>query len=290
MERRKWWPTLILATAVLGPSAQAGAGPVILGGDDLTDHGSVVGGLNMQGWLYIQKAIDNILNLPGNITRPGNNGRIAALGSAPSSATLDDAGAAIGSAAAALGKSVDYYDGDVAINQFFVDLASGAANPAMLWIAGTGSANDLDSLEGAALTANASAIAAFVNSGGGLMAHGSLADAYGWLSAVVPGLMNVDGCNGTGAALTPAGQAAFPGLSNSDIDDTAGPCHSNFVGSLGTLQVLARDGDGLNFIIGGGSGTVIGGGAVVPTLSGWMLALLGGLLAATGFLVLHRRS
>ena len=32
----------------------ADAGAVIMGGDDLTDHGSVSGGVNMQGWLYIQ--------------------------------------------------------------------------------------------------------------------------------------------------------------------------------------------------------------------------------------------
>ena len=61
----------------------AQAGPVIIGGDDLTDHGnaSPYGVTNLLGWLYIEKAIGN---LASNVTRPGNNGSIAALGSAPS--------------------------------------------------------------------------------------------------------------------------------------------------------------------------------------------------------------
>jgi len=270
----------------------ADAGAVIMGGDDLTDHGSVSGGVNMQGWLYIQKAVDNILNLPGNVTRPGNDGSIAALGSAPSSVTSGgDAGAAIGSAAAVLGKTVNYYDGDTAINQFFSDLASGAVKPAMLWLAGTGAENDLDSAEGAALTANAAAIAAFVNSGGGLMAHGSGEDAYGWLSAVLPGVSNVDGCEEDGAELTPAGTAAFPGLSNSDIDGNAGPCHSHFEGSLGSLEVLALDGGDprLNFIIGGGAGTRIGTGASAPALSESTLVGVAALLLLVGARSVSRR-
>lgn len=281
---------VLMSVACTVSSAYAGA--VILGGDDLTDHGSVSGGVNMEGWLYIQKAVDNILNLPGHVTRPGNDGSIAALGSAASSATSDDAGAAIGSAAAVLGKAVNYFDGDTAINQFFSDLASGAVKPAMLWIAGTGADNDLDSDEGAALTANAAAIARFVNSGGGLMAHGSGDDAYGWLSAVLPGLSNVDGCDSDGAQLTPEGVAAFPGLSNSDIDSNAGPCHSNFEGDLGSLKVLALDASDppLNFIIGGGAGTTIG--AVVrgvPTLSQWTLIGIAGLLLLAGARLLSRR-
>src|SRR5712691_8657794 len=82
MEKRRWYPALFLVLSIFGYSATAGAGPVILGGDDLTDHGSFNGTANISGWLYIQKAIDNILNTPGNITRPGNNGSIAALGAA----------------------------------------------------------------------------------------------------------------------------------------------------------------------------------------------------------------
>ena len=89
------------------------------------------------------------------------------------------------------------------------------------------------------------------------MAHGSGVVAYGWLSALLPGITEVQGCNATGATLTAAGQAAFPGLSNNNINANAGPCHSTFTGNFGGLQTLALDGAGRNYIIGGGGGTII---------------------------------
>lgn len=283
----------IVSLGLLGMflSLPLSAGPVILGGDDLTDHGSGDGTTNFLGWLYIERAVGNILNTPGNITRPGNDGSIAALGSAavvgcPPACTAGNAGGAIGSAAAALGRTVTYYEGAAAINQFFTDLAAGTVNPAMLWIAGTGAPNDLDAAEGAALTANAASIAAFGGSGGGLMAHGSGVDAYGWLSALLPGLVETNTC-GSNVTLTAAGQAAFPGLTNADVD--AGPCHSTFSGNLGGLQVLATEIGGLNVIIGGGAGTTIGGTiGPIPTLNQWGLLLLGVALAYLGATRLRR--
>ena len=141
-----------------------------------------------------------------------------------------------GSVAGVLGKTVNYYEGAAAINQFFTDLVAGTVNPAMLWIAGTDAQNNIDSAEGAALTANATRIANFVASGGGLMAHGSGPDAYGWLAVLIPGIIETPTCS-TPATLTAAGMTAFPGLTNADI--SAGPCHSSFSGNLGSLQVLA---------------------------------------------------
>ena len=276
MHQRNWRSTLLFGLAILGCSLSATAGPVILGGDDLADHGSGVGGVNIEGWLYIQKAVQNIL---AQANRPGNDGSVAALGSAFSTAISDDTGAAIRSACAALGVTVNFYDGPAAIDQFFTDLAGGAVNPAMIWLAGydADTPNNLDASEGAALTAHASAIAAYVASGGGLMSHGAddngvgngPAIAYGWLSSLIPGLNVVNSCEATGAMLTAAGMAAFPGLSNSDIDITAGQCHNHFSGALGSLAVLALDGSvpRQNFLVGGGAGTIIGGGATVPTLS-----------------------
>ncbi|MGI0147928.1 MAG: hypothetical protein ACREDF_00140 [Thermoplasmata archaeon] len=281
-------PGLTLVAILLTASFAFG-GPVILGGDDLTDHGSFSGTVNLQGWLYIEKAIGGIL---AGSTRPGATANtIAALGSASASG---GAGDAIASAAAELTPpaTVTYYDGGPAVTGFFSSLASGATNPAMIWIAGNGAGNDIDSSEGAVLTANATAIAAYVGSGGGLMSHGSGPDVYGWLAVLIPGIVEGGSCNSSGATLTPAGTAAFPGLSNSDIDSNAGPCHSSFSGNLGSLQVLALDGSSprVPYIIGGGSGTVIGGGADVPTLSGWMLILLGVLLSGTAVFVLNRRA
>jgi len=290
--KRKPWHRPVLVILGFLWVLPVSAGPVIMAGDDLTDHGSRVGTANIQGWLYIEKAIGNILNTPGNITRPGNDGSIAALGSAstgcPPTCPGGNAGAAIGSAAAVLGKTVTYYEGAPAISGFLSSLGP-TGGPAMIWLAGTGASNNLDLAEGAALTANAGAIAAFVSSGGGLMAHGSGATAYGWLTALLPGLIEASPCS-IPATLTAAGMTAFPGLTNADI--SAGPCHSNFSGSLGSLVVLALDSGtpARNFIIGGGAGTIISQQVNVPTLSGWMLVLLGVLIAGTAVLLLARRA
>ncbi len=256
----KWTLLKLAAAAALAAgSISAHAGPVILGGDDLTDHGNrTAGGVNQEGWLYIEKAVSNVLSGVTRTLAGTTNYDIVALGAAANlSFTAGNAGGAIGSAANVLGKTVLFIDSAAAINQFFSDLASGAVDVNMLWMAGTGAVNDLDTAEGVALTSNASAINAFGASGGGIMAHGSGVDAYGWLSALLPGLTEVLACNSTGATLTAAGQAAFPGLSNNDINQNAGPCHSSFSGNFGGLQTLGLDGDGRSYIIGGGANTVI---------------------------------
>jgi len=248
---------VLLALALCSPAA-AWAGPVILGGDDLTDHGSrTVGGVNLEGWLYIEKALSN---LSSGVTRTGPfTSDIAALGSFDGGcppACSGGAGDAIGSAASNLGFTVSFFDGAAAMGGFFTSLASGAVNPRMIWLAGDGAANDLDGTETPVLTANASALDSFVASGGGLMSHGD-EDVYGWLSALLPGISAVSGCTSSGATLTPAGTAAFPGLSNSDVDASAGPCHSHFEGDFGGLVSLVDDGLGRPYIIGGGAATVI---------------------------------
>ncbi len=88
---------LLVTWVVLVGSTLAGvvyAGPVILGGDDLTDHGSVSAGVNLAGWQYIENATFGIL---AAVTRPGAIGNgVAVLGAAPSGATSDNAGAILG--------------------------------------------------------------------------------------------------------------------------------------------------------------------------------------------------
>ena len=255
-----------IASVGLLISAGSWAGPVILGGDDLTDHGSRVGGANQAGWLYIEKAISNLYSAQ---TRPGAlTVDIVALGSADPGTgifTSSNAGGAINSVANVLGRSLSFYDGAANISTFFTQLANGTVNPRIIWLAGTGASNDLDSAEGGALTTNAAAINSFVGSGGGLMAHGSGINAYGWLTALLPGLSEVSGCNSSGATLTAAGIAAFPGLSNSDIASNAGPCHSHFEGNFGGLTTLGLDGGGLSYIIGAAGG---GGGSITEQPTG----------------------
>jgi len=239
-----------------GPANAAAGGPVILGGDDLTDHGEVdestVPPTLIDGWLYIQKALENI---KPNVLRPGNDGSVAVLGSADSTETSGDAGAAYYWAVPQVAglTGVSFYEGEEAINQFFADLAAGTAKPAIIVISGTGASNDLsddddgDAFsddEGVALTNNATSIANFVNSGGGLMSHGSGESAYGWLTALFPDALNIESGSSDDLYLTPDGTAAFPGLTTSDIN--AGPWHSHFEGSLGDLKVLVRSSDVLD--------------------------------------------
>lgn len=240
-------------------SAFAVGGPVILGGDDLTDHGNVnttTGDLEF-GWLYIQKALANISPKVGR----ANDNSVAALGSAPSTSTGGDAGAAIGLAAAKNGLAVNYYNGEAAIRGFFTQLQAGTVQPRIIWIAGDGAANDLadngiGDNEYLALGENAAAINDFVNAGGGLMAHsGSRVYAGitnnmgtpdpsddvvvepGWLTTLIPGIEAVDqGDSGPDLHLTPAGLAAFPGLTDGDIN--IDPWHNHFRGNLGGLDVL----------------------------------------------------
>jgi hypothetical protein len=210
-------------------------GPVILGGDDLTDHGSVDGGGDaVAGWLYIQRAIENI---GPNVTRPGNDGSIAALGSAAGSvATSSDAGAAIDLAGSKTGRAVTHYEGPTEIDTFFTDLASATAKPAIIHLAGTGAPNDFDSTEETAITAHAAEIASFVSSGGGLLSHGTY---YDWLTALLPGATTVlSGDDGDDLYFTPDGLAALPGLTIGNINTD--PWHNHFEGDLGGLKVLVR--------------------------------------------------
>ena len=274
-------------------AGSASAGPIIIGGDDLTDHGSrSAAGVNLDGWLYIQNAI---ASLNGSITRTGPfTTDIAALGSASTGASYpsSNAGGAIGSVANVLGLTVNYYDGATAITSFFNALAGGTANPRIIWLAGNEATNDLDSTEGGVLTAQAAAINAFVGSGGGALAHGAADSvAQGWLTTLLPGIVLSAACSASpGGTLTAAGQALFPGITNDDIN--SGPCHGTYSGNFGGLVALALDSEDRPFIIGGNAtggsvtdpGTPPSGDVPEPST----FALLGTGLVAAGLWRSHR--
>ncbi|MDQ4041325.1 MAG: hypothetical protein M3141_06205, partial [Actinomycetota bacterium] len=234
------------------------AGPVILGGDDLTQHGEVDSAGNPQeGWLYIQRALENI---SPKVTRLNDN-TVAAIGSSPAPASNDgDAGAAIGVAAQRAGLGVTYHDGTAAIQSFFNRLKAGQVRPRIIWIAGSEATNDLafcGTGEDEVLTRNADAIDNFVTNGGGLLAHGTC---YGWVTALLPGIQTPESGNSDDLYLTPEGQSAFPGVTNADIN--AGPWHNHFQGDLGGLLPLVRSsrvddfqGQDAAVVLGGGAAT-----------------------------------
>ena len=242
--------TLVLVHMTLGALC-ANAGPIVLGGDDLPDHGCYDGSNNVGGWLYIQKVLAEML-APGRVTRP-NDGSIAALGPAMSTTTgcpptVGNAGAAIHYAAeVALGRTVAYYDGAAAIDAFFVDLAAGNVNPAVIWIAGTGALNNEDPTEVDAVNCNSDKLVSFINSGGAVFSSGS--GNYAWTSRVVPGVSEAAGCMAVGASWTPLGNTLYPSLTSADI--ATGPCHTHYEGVLSPLSALANDGAGKPLLIGG---------------------------------------
>src|ERR1043166_7780931 len=43
----------------LSASLAAWAGPVVIDGTDANDHGSTAGGTNVEGWVYMQKVLEN---------------------------------------------------------------------------------------------------------------------------------------------------------------------------------------------------------------------------------------
>lgn len=267
--RSRWWLAAVGLTVVVAVpavvavtvnEAQAAGGTIVLGGDDLTDHGSrdVVAGVNVGGWRYLEKVLEAVS--PG-VTRDGNDGTVAALGSADSAATSGDAGAAIHYAAqdAGGGIEVSYHNGGVAIQQLFADIRAGFANPAIIWIAGDGALNDLgdDPSEPTALANNVATIADFVNSGGGLVSHGS---GYGWLPRLLPGTTSVPS-GGAGDLQVTLQGAWIQGLTNADVN--AGHWHSHFEGGAGGLFPLVvsstvDDSGGSDaWVVVGGSGVVL---------------------------------
>ena len=247
-KRLRGMAACLAAWGALGVST---AGPIILGGDDLHSHGSrdTVNNINLAGWAYVQNALNNLVT---QSTYPSNDGTIVVLGSAPSTNTSGDGCGAPYWAGQSLVpvRTVTCIDTAASITAYLAGVANGTNRPMVIVYPGDDVGNDVDTTEEAAWLAGAATISSYVAAGGGLLGH---AGQYTWLSALVPGLTRVGTCNASPATLTPAGLAAFPAISNANIN--AGPCHNTFTGTLGGLQVLATDANGLNFIIGGGAGT-----------------------------------
>ncbi|MGH3130999.1 MAG: hypothetical protein ACRDNX_09300 [Gaiellaceae bacterium] len=248
----------VAGTRATSVAAAPLGGPVIIGGDDLTDHGCIdEAGNPVEGWLYLQKALENI---SPQVTRGDHDGSVAALGSSPTDGVFcGDAGSAIAVAAAKAGLPVTFHDNEEGIREFFAALDAGTIKPKIIWISGDGAGNDLGDGEGdepAALADNATKLGDFVNSGGGLMSHGT---EYGWLFGLLPGLTSIDDGGSDDLELTSEGNAAFPGLTNEDVN--AGPWHNFFEGDFGGLQVLVKS-NAVDDSQGNDAAVIIGGAAV----------------------------
>ncbi len=261
-----------------GPAPSTGAA-VIIDGTDANEHGDDNNGSgNDNGWVYMQKALENLAaKVPAGsakvvVSLGTESGKTArrAIDSAYRFSTLPGAG-----------WSLRHVDGAASISAWLTTLSANTTG--LLYIPTYHLASgDLEASELAAINAQASRIADFINrgsgSGGALFAMGENDNAtekgaWGWLRALFPGLevTQIPGSGGVGTniSLTPDGTAAFPGLSNSDMA-SADPWHNYFTGDLGTLKVLAtaqQSGVTRNIVI-GGVGIVVPS-PVCPTVSGF---------------------
>jgi hypothetical protein len=254
-----------LATAAMLAATAAQAGPVIIDGTDSADHGTVSGTTNLLGWEYMQGALTNL----GTSVTPSAAKVVQVIGAdSATQSRVAIASAFARSSLVASGWIIQYVSGAAAINAFMGTFST--ANTGILYLSTAGLvAGDLDSTELAAVNGNAANINAFVSNagnpsqGGALFAQGETGiGEFGWLSTLIPGIANTD-IGGGGLAdisLTPAGAAAFPGLTNADLAG-AGNWHEFFTGNLGGLSVLgtAPDQAGVtrNLILGGGVGTFL---------------------------------
>jgi hypothetical protein len=235
-----------MTIALCGALSSSYAGPFILAGTDADDHGSFSAGANQDGWFFMQRALENLA--PG-VTN--GNKQVAILGSNPGTQAHNAALSAFNNSnLPGLGWTVTTYN-DAALGTF---LSTGMTGAGIVMMDSAGNVSGgASAAELTSFTTNANNINSFLGAGGGLF---SQANGYGWVSALLPTL-GVTNIQNTGLALTAAGAAAFPGLTNADL--SAGPWHNYFT-NTGGLPVLATSTQaqtlGQAVIIGASGGTV----------------------------------
>jgi hypothetical protein len=252
---------ILAAALTAGLAGTVSAGPVIIDGTDAEEHGFFNGTSNVAGWLYFQKGFENLLPLVGN----GNDVAVC-LGCTGN--TQSAFASAFDQAVKPAGWTRETIDGVAGITDFFSgSLTRTLANTGLLYIpTGGNTSGGITGLELAVINANAIPLNNFVggagdpNAGGGLFAHGegfTGGQDWGWLTTLIPGILATESGGGANLQLTAEGMAAFPGLTNADVN-AGTPWHNHFSGDLGGLQVLVQDNIGRAVVIGGGAGTVIG--------------------------------
>jgi len=255
---------LALAASVLDVKA----GPFILAGTDADDHGFANVSGNQNGWFFMQRALENLA--PGVTTGVK---KVTILGS------TSDALLAATSAfdLSSLFTTNGWTRETVAISDFATFFGGGGNLSTGILMMDSGS-NVGGGVAGTSFDTHANAINTFLGAGGGLF---SQANGYSWISALLPTLGTVSAF-GSNLALTVAGNAAFPSLTNADL--SSGPWHNSF-SSIGSLPILATSADldtfGDPVILGSSGGSITNPDPVgVPDAGsfGFVYLALGGLL------------
>jgi len=262
------------AAASLFAATAANAGPFILSGTDAEDHGGFSAGANQDGWLFMQRALENIA---GGVTTGIKN--VTILGSTSNAATAANS-AFDNSTLVGLGWTRT--NESVANFGTFFGAGGNLGTGILMMDSGPNIGGGVD---GSNFDAHATKIDQFLLAGGGLF---SQANGYSWLSTLVAGItVSAQDTGGiaSGLAMTAAGTAAFPGLTNQDLG--TGPYHQSFsnYGSLTLLATGINNQSGLDVILGGVSGSIT---TQVPEPTS--LALVGLALAGIAFSAKRKRA
>lgn len=254
---------LVLAVTGLLLASTANAGPFILSGTDADDHGGATGSANQTGWLYMQRALENL-----GVAVTNGDKVVTILGSSGKAGTAANSAFHFSSLVAS-GWTVN----TVSTSNFATFFAAGGGLDASGILMMDSGGNVGGGVQGTAFVPYATAINKFLGTGGGLF---SQANGYEWLNTLLPELVVVDESN-TGLQLTAAGNTAFPGLTNGDL--SSGPWHNSFT-NVGGIPVLAiSTNNGHNVVIGSSTGSITDPGSSVPEPAS--IALVGfGLFAA----------
>ena len=244
----------------LPPVGGVTQGPVFLDGGDRDDvgHGTVSAGVNVNGWKFIEQAMDFVVNNSFNSGAPNsiliigaNSGQ--AFNAANSAATL---GGNVPTYVNALPGSVGVDIGDVDFNLYRAIYLPSSSN---------NTSGGITAAQIAALAARKADIGAFDIAGGGIatLTEEGIAGAMSFLELPLPFV--IDDSNNNVMIQTPALAAA--GFSITDTELTAGtPVHNEWIGPPGFngLDVLVINAINEIIVIGQGPiNTVIGGGPSV---------------------------
>lgn len=157
---------LSLVTWLALGSAPALAGPYIFAGTDADDHGNTDGFANFNGWLFMQRAIEN---LAGGVTN--GNKVVVSLGSDPDTQAGQAARYAFTfSTLASNGWTYETVNTAAAINSFFTGTGTttAATTGIILLDSGANVGGGSDSNELASITSNAKVLNSYLGAGGGL--------------------------------------------------------------------------------------------------------------------------